>query len=392
MQDLTVKTEAKDAEQYSKELLLGALLTIAVLDHTRLFFHYWNTNPGDLESTTPILFFTRFISHFFAPAVFFITGTYLFIWSKDRSGQQVFYGLIRLALLLISTELIVNNFLWTFDPFYRTIGLFIIGALALSIGLLAFLQFLPEKFLLVLSLLFLFAHHVLDGIPATGKKPASITWYILHQQKYIPEGERLFIVNYTLIPWFALLSLGYTAGYLYRRKWLVVTGVVFICLFFILRGINLYGDLQPWSRQETFTKTVFSFFSVTKYPASLDFICITLGPVFIVLHYIEGIQNRLTDFFVTFGSAPLFTYLFSTLMIHLAAMINIWLSGKPWSAMVISPDSYQKGNLLSKYGYSLSTVYFLWLLFIFILYVCCRLYHSLSSKIYQHKKRCQNLI
>jgi len=380
MKNLTIKRKTKDAEQYSKELLLGALLTIAILDHTRLFFHYWNTNPGDLESTTPILFFTRFISHFFAPTVFFISGTYLFIWSKGKSKPQFFYGLIRLALLLISIELIVNNFLWTFDPFYRTIGLFIIGALGLSIGLLAFLQFLPGKLLLVLSVLFLIAHHLLDGIPAAGKSPASIIWYILHQQKYIPAGERLFIVNYTLIPWFALLSLGYATGYLYRRKSLLATGVLLTCLFFILRGLNLYGDLQPWTRQETFTKTVLSFFSVTKYPASLDFICITLGPMFIVLHYIEGVQNKVTDFFVAFGSAPLFTYLLSTLVIHLAAMINLWLTGGPWSAMLITPRSYQQGNMLSDYGYPLGTVYLLWLLFLFMLFGCCKLYHSFSSK------------
>ncbi|SEA00514.1 DUF1624 domain-containing protein [Pedobacter hartonius] len=380
MKDPAVKRKTKDSEQYSKELVLGILLTIAILDHTRLFFHYWNTNPGNLESTTPLLFFTRFISHFFAPTVFFITGTYLFIWSKAKSKRQVCYGLLRLALLLISTELVVNNFLWTFDPFYRTIGLFIIGALGLSIGLLAFLQFLPEKFLLVLSLLFLIAHHLLDGIPVTGKSPASVIWYILHQQKYIPSGEYLFIVNYTIIPWFALLSLGYTTGYLYRRKWLLATGIVLTCLFFILRGMNWYGDPKPWIRQETFTKTVLSFFSVTKYPASLDFICITLGPMFIVLHCIEGLQNKLTDFFVTFGSAPMFTYLLSTLVIHLAAMINMELTGGSWSALLITPDSYQQGNVLSDYGYPLGTVYLLWLLFLFMLYGCCKFYHSFSSK------------
>ncbi|MFD2288116.1 hypothetical protein GJU39_20140 [Pedobacter petrophilus] len=375
MKNPTVKKQIEDPEQYSKELLLGILLTIAILDHTRLFFHYWNTNPGKLETTTPILFFTRFISHFFAPTVFFITGTYLFRWSKDKSRRQVFYHMLLLAFLLIVVELLINNFLWTFDFQYRTIGLFIIGALGLSIGLLAFLQFMPKKLLLLFSILVLIFHHSIDGVTVTGKSLSAILWYILHQQKYIPDGERLFIVNYTILPWFALLSLGYAIGHHYQRKWLLTTGLVLTCLFFILRGIN-FGDSQPWTIQVSFVKTLISFFSVTKYPASIDFICITLGPMFIVLHYIKGIRNKLTDFFVTFGSAPLFTYLLSTFLIHLAAMIGLCFTDISISAMITTSKSYEKGNELSNYGYSLGVVYLLWLVFVFLLYYCCRCYRT----------------
>ncbi|MFW0717711.1 DUF1624 domain-containing protein [Pedobacter sp. N23S346] len=376
MKNQTLSGKPADVEQYSKALLLGILLTIAILDHTRLFFHYWNTNPGNLESTTSVLFFTRFISHFFAPTVFFLSGTYLFKWSKDKSRQQVFYKMLMLAFILICIELVINNFLWTFDLQYRTIGLFIIGALGLSIFLLAFLQFIPKKFLLLFSILVLIGHHLLDGITLTGQSSSTILWSVLHQQKYIPAGERLFIINYTLIPWFAILSLGYAIGHLYQRKWLLATGIVLTSLFFILRGINIYGDFQPWAKQETFEKTILSFFSATKYPASTDFVFITLGPMFIVLHYIKGIKNKLTDFFVTFGSTPLFTYLISTLLIHLTAMIGLALSGKSWSVMVITPKSYITGNALSNYGYSLGIVYLLWLVFVFLLYMCCRFYRT----------------
>lgn len=376
MKNQIISKKPVDTESYSKQLILGILLTIAILDHTRLFFHYWNTNPGDLENTTPILFFTRFISHFFAPVVFFITGTYLFQWSRRKSSQQIFYNLLLLAFLLIAIELVINNFFWTFDLQYRTIGLFIIGALGLSIFLLAFLQFMSKKLLIVFSMLVLIGHHLLDGFVLTGQSSTTILWSVFHQQKYIPAGERLFIINYTIIPWFAILSLGYAIGHLYQKKWLLPAGIVLTCLFFILRGINLYGDLQPWSKQETFEKTMLSFFSVTKYPASTDFVLITLGPMFIFLHYIKGVRNRLTDFFVTFGSYPLFTYLLSTLMIHLAAMVGLFFINQPLSAMVITPKSYVKGNELSNYGYPLIAVYLLWMIFVFLLYHCCKFYQT----------------
>lgn len=380
-----IHTLRKEEEKYSKELLLGILLTVAILDHTRLFFHYWNTNPGNLESTTPFLFFTRFISHFFAPSVFFITGSHLFVWSRGRSKKEIFYGLIKLALVLVLLELVVNNFLWTFDSAYHTMGLFIIGALGLSICLLAFLQFLPKNILLLFSILVLIAHHLSDGIQVKGISAPAIIWYITHQQKYIPAGERLFIINYTLIPWFAVLSSGYAIGYLYRRKWLLPTGILLTALFFILRGINGYGDIQPWVIQADMTKTILSFFNVTKYPASADFMCITLGPVFILLHVIKKRRNQFTNFFVTFGSAPLFTYLLSTFVIHAAAMIHLWIMGQPLSAMVITPESYQQGTVLSTYGYPLAIVYLLWIIFLLVLYYCCRLYHSFSAAMYRAK-------
>ena len=379
MKNQITPEKSVNTESNSKELILGILLTVAILDHTRLFFHYWNTNPGNLDSTTPMLFFTRFISHFFAPTVFFITGTYLFQWSQRKSSRQVFYNMLLLAFLLIVVELLINNFLWTFDFQYRTIGLFIIGAHGLSIGLLAFLQFMPKKILLIFSILVLIGHHLLDGLVPKDDSLTTTLWSILHQQKYITDGERLFVINYTIIPWFAILSSGYAVGHLYKRKWLLPTGIMLTALFFILRGIN-FGDPQPWIPQETFVKTLLSFFSVTKYPASFDFICITLGPVFIFLHFIKDVQNRVTIFFITFGSSPLFTYLLSTLMIHFAAMAGLCFTGISISEMVTTSKSYEKGNELSNYGYSLGVIYLLWIVFVFPLYRCCKFYQSYTRR------------
>jgi len=370
----TFSTARSDEENYSKEVLTGFLLCLAFLDHTRLFFHYWNTNPGNLESTSPMLFFTRFISHFFAPAVFFMSGMRIYMWSKGCDKRKIFYTLIKFGFVLILTEAVLNNFLWTFNIYYQTLGLFIIGALGLSIIVLAFLQYLPKSLILLLSLLVLFGHHVLDAIELKGFSPASLSWYFLHQQKYIPVEDRLFIINYTIIPWFAILSSGYAIGYLYRRKWLLTSGISLVILFIILRIFNNYGESEPWVMYPDKVKTILSFFSLTKYPASLDFVAITLGPIFIVLHYLWGIRNGLTDFFATFGSVPLFSYLISTLIIHLVAMINLQLQGGSWSDMVITPSSYESGSPLSAYGYSLLTVYLFWLVFIGIIYACCRIY------------------
>ncbi|MDX6189418.1 hypothetical protein SGQ83_08675 [Flavobacterium sp. Fl-318] len=360
----------------SRRILLGVIMTFAILDHTRLFFHYWNTNPADLDHTTFSLFFTRFISHYFAPAVFFIAGIELFQWMGKKTKKQNIWPLFQLGSVLILIEIFINNFLYTFDPYYRTIGVFIIGSLGLCLYFMAGLQYLNRNWILGISLIILIGHHVLDSIQMKGDSPNAILWYLLHQQKFIPHNQSLYIVNYTLLPWLGVLLLGYFWGFfcrsesspVLRKKVLLYSGFILIAVFFVLRGLNGYGESIPWKTGSSSLLSVLSFFNLTKYPASLEFLAITLGPIFLFLAYAENWKNRVAQFFFTLGQFPLFTYLFSTLIIHLAAMAWLFFNGKPLQNMVITTASYGAKSPLLNYGYSLATVYLLWLVFVLICY------------------------
>ncbi|CAD0004019.1 DUF1624 domain-containing protein [Flavobacterium chungangense] len=356
--------------------LLGIVMAFAILDHTRLFFHYWNTNPADLDHTTWPLFFTRFISHYFAPAVFFITGMELFhIMGKKTKTQNVWY-LFSLGSALILIEIFINNFLYTFDIYYRTIGVFIIGSLGLCMFCMAGFQYCSRTFILVISLSIIAGHHLLDSIQFEGHSMKAVLWYLLHQQKYIPLGQNMYIINYTILPWLGIILSGYFFGFYYkpessaviRKKILLYSGWISICLFFLLRSINDYGESNPWKIEVSTAKTILSFFNLTKYPASLDYLAITLGPILLFLAYAENWKNPIADFFSMLGKFPLFTYLFSTFLIHFTAMAWLVVDGKPFQMMVITPDSYSDKSPLLNYGHSLAAVYLLSGVFILICY------------------------
>lgn len=373
-----------------RNLLAGVVLCLAILDHTRLFFHYWNTPPADLQHPDLALFFTRFSAHFFAPAAFLLTGITLYQQGLKRSKRQNTWIWARNGIGLILLEVVVNNWLYTFDPYYRTIGLFIIGMMGICFLLLAIMQYVPVKILIAFTLMILIGHNLLDGIQEKDHALTSILWYILHQQKFIMTEARLFTVNYTVLPWFALLLGGYlSAPFMLRpvstrqRRILGETGFVLCLLFFVLRFINVYGDPQPWQHQATLSGTLLSFFNVTKYPASLDYLCITVGVLMLLYVYLGKKENKVTRFFAAFGKMPLTVYLLSTLLIHFSAMIGLQVKGRAWSAMIITPASYEPGSALAGYGFPLAVVYVLWLIFLLLLYGLLLILSRLMKRSYR---------
>ncbi|MGS2763339.1 DUF1624 domain-containing protein [Sinomicrobium sp. M5D2P9] len=357
-------------------LLIGVVMSLAILDHTRLFFHFWNTDPYGPEAA-PFLFFTRFVSHYFAPAVYLVTGISVYLAGRKRSGDRLFRHLLFLGAGFLVLELVLDNFSWTFDIYYRTVGLFIFGGLGLCMIILSFLIYLPVKWLILISVVIIGMHHVLDGIRMEGTTLLSVIWYVLHQHKIFLIGERVFVINYTVLPWLGVMILGYVSGPLYsegycckrRRKWLFYLGMGAVVLFLLLRSIHVYGDPNSWVFQKGSIRTVMSFFHLTKYPASLDFLLITLGPICLFLFAVDKIKNnRLVTFFTIFGKMPVFCYLFSTFFIHFSAAFVLGMRGKDWKDMIIIPASYGSDSPLKDYGYSLGSVYFIWLGVMLLLY------------------------
>jgi len=368
----------------SIDMLRGVVMVIMALDHVRDYFHYGSffVDPSDVETTTPLIFFTRFITHYCAPVFVFLAGTSAFLYGSNSSKSDLFKFLFTRGLWLIFLEMVVNNLIWTFDFTYSIQIFQVIWTIGFSMVCLSVLIFLPKKWILVIGVLLIAGHNMLDSVVLQGQSFQSIAWSALHQQNFfILNPNHLLIIQYPLMPWIGLMALGYLFGMFYqndfdillRKKWLLIFGVGLIAFFFILRGLNVYGDLVPWSVRNTSVKTILSFFNVTKYPPSLLYLCITLGPAMLFLYAYENTKNKLTDFFLVFGRVPLFYYFLHMLVIHLFAIIGIFIFGGNWQDMIITSEGFMSKNL-STYGYSLFVVYSVWIGVVLLLYPFCKKY------------------
>jgi uncharacterized membrane protein len=230
-------------------------------------------------------------------------------------------------------------------------------------------------------------HNALDDITMQGQSFQSIVWYILHQQNFLVlNSNHIIIIQYPLIPWIGLMALGYLFGTFYqksynvsrRKKWLLSLGLGSLTVFFTLRGMNVYGDLVPWSVQETTAKTILSYFNVTKYPPSLLYLCITLGPAMLFLYAFDKTKNKVTDFFLVYGRVPLFYYFLHMLVIHIFAIIGMFIFGGNWQDMIITAEGFMGQNLLP-YGYSLLIVYMIWIGVVLFLYPFCKKYMNYKA-------------
>jgi len=359
-------------------------MVIMALDHVRDYFHYGSffNDPTNLETTTPILFFTRFITHYCAPIFVFLAGTSAFLYGSKKTKGELFKFLFTRGLWLVFLEFVVNNLIWTFNLSYSFPIVQVIWAIGVSMVMLSFLIYLPKKVILGIGLLLVFGHNALDGIIMEGMSFQSIIWYFLHQQQMLVYGsDFIFLIQYPLIPWIGLMALGYCFGQLYskdfdasiRKNWLLNMGFAAIGLFLLLRSLNIYGDLIPWTMEDTTAKTIMSFFNVTKYPPSLLYFCITLGPAMLFLYAFETTKNKLTDFFLIFGRVPLFYYFLHVLVIHALAIIGMLIFGGNWHDMILDAEGFMNENLMS-YGYSLFVVYCVWISVVLLLYPFCKKY------------------
>ncbi|AXT19438.1 DUF1624 domain-containing protein [Flavobacteriaceae bacterium AU392] len=382
----------KSSRIQSIDILRGLVMVIMALDHVRDYFHInalANNYPENLESTTLILFFTRFITHYCAPVFVFLAGTSAFLYGQTRPKKQLSKFLITRGLWLIFVEIFINNFLWWFDVSFSFTNLQVIWAIGFSMIILGLVIYLPKRLILILGLLLVFGHNALDDITRNGQDIISVIWYMLHQSNGISLGSRFVWFAYPVLPWIGVMLLGYCFGDFYkkgaliafRKKWLLYLGFGSIVLFFIFRGFNFYADLSPWTAQETTTKTIISFFNVTKYPPSLGFLLITLGPAFLFLYGIETIKNKITDFLLVFGRVPFFYYILHIFIIHTGAIIGLLITGKDWKIMIFN-QSAGSSNPFEGYGYSLFTTYLIWIGIVALLYPICKWYmkYKLNNK------------
>ncbi|WP_299681929.1 heparan-alpha-glucosaminide N-acetyltransferase domain-containing protein [uncultured Dokdonia sp.] len=376
-------TQVSSKRIESIDILRGLVMIIMVLDHVRDYFHinaFAGNYPENLESTHLVLYFTRFITHYCAPVFVFLAGTSAYLYGQKNGTKALSKFLITRGIWLIIVEIIINNFLWWFDISYGMINLQVIWAIGFCMIILGLLIHLPKKILLTLGFLIVLGHNMLDSIHIPGESLLSIIWKILHELSCVSIGEaRLLCFSYPVLPWIGVIILGYSFGYFYkkgtsidtRKKWLLILGISSITLFFILRTFNLYGDSMLWSEQESFSKTIISYFILSKYPPSLLFLLVTLGPSLLFLYIIENIKNSVTNFLIVFGRVPFFFYVIHVFVVHVGAVVGLLITGKDWRIMILNNETMSSGAL-SGYGYSLGIVYLVWITIIIVLYPICK--------------------
>ena len=384
----------KSSRIQSIDVLRGLVMVIMALDHVRGYFYLgaFLSDPLDLETTTPLLFMTRFVTHFCAPVFVFLTGTSASLFGQNKSKKELSTFLFTRGLWLIFVEILIMNFLWWFDPQFEFISLQVIWAIGLSMIFLSALIYLPKKLLVGLSLMIVFGHNLLDGIIMQGYSLNAVLWYIFHQPKILPLGSNhMLSFYYPVLPWIGVMALGYCFGFFYhkgfnqtlRKKYLLILGITSIALFVIIRLSNVYGDMVPWTQQKNFMFTLFSFINVSKYPPSLLYVLITIGPTFLVLYFLEDIQSKITNVLLVFGRVPFFYYLLHILFIHVAALLTLVAMGDDWTLMIIDMASLTTTKM-ADYGYAIWVVYLVWIAIVTLLYPFCKKYMNYKL---QHKEK-----
>jgi uncharacterized membrane protein len=362
----------------SIDLLKGLVMVIMALDHVRDYFHYsaFIFDPADPTQTTLPVFFTRWITHFCAPAFSFLAGLSAFMVGKRKTRNELSVFLLKRGLWLVFIELTIVGFAWYFDLQFRTFGLLVIWALGISMIILALLIHLPRTYILIFSLLLICCHNLFDNVHF----PGNVLWSVIHEQQFFKlSANTQLLVGYPIVPWIAVMALGYYFGAFYdksydankRKKLFNIIGIIAIAVFIALRLTNLYGDPKPFKDYHTLSQDVVSFLNPTKYPPSLLYLLMTLGATFLFLANTEKLKGSLVNFFCTFGRVPFFYYILHLYLIHIVAMVFARLSGFGWQKLVLSTWIGFEPNMKG-YGFSLWVAYAVWIGIILLLYPLCK--------------------
>jgi uncharacterized membrane protein len=328
-------------------------MIVMALDHTRDFFHAasFSFQPEDLTRTTAAIFFTRWITHFCAP-VFMLTagmGAY-FLLQKTGDKKRLSAFLLKRGLWLIVLDLTVVRFALTWGQGPLIIN--VLWGLGWAMIALALLIHLPVGILALFSVAVIALHNLADPISLPG----------LHQLGVFQIHGATVVISYTLVPWFAVMAAGFCFGEVFTRhkQWMPAIGLSLTAAFLVIRTINIYGDPERWSGG------LLSFLRVNKYPPSLDFLLMTLGPAILLLSFLDRVNFRAANPLLIFGRVPLFYFLIHLYVIHLLAIVLTWI--RYGTLVPVNPllRIFPQG-----YGYDLGAVYVIWIGIVVLLYPLC---------------------
>ena len=303
------------------DVMRGLVMLIMLFDHVRetVFLHHQVSDPMQVSSVDPALFFTRLAAHVCAPMFVFLTGLSAWLYAHPAAGPRSASGfLFKRGLLLVVLELVFVNFAWSgaFPP--AVLYLQVIWVIGLAMMALAVLHQLPLKVLALLGVAIVAGQHLFTHLRAEQGTPGYYLLTVLLQRGFlVADGAMKIKVSYPLLPWIGVILLGYAAGPLYargrtpegRRRLLLALGGASLLLLALLRGFNLYGETMPWVAGDSALQTAMSVLNFTKYPPSLDFLLFTLGLGLLGLAWLETLDNWFVRACATFGGAPMFYYL-----------------------------------------------------------------------------------
>ena len=374
--------EKKASRLTSVDAVRGAIMIIMALDHVRDFVHSTagQFRPEDLARTSVPLFFTRWITHFCAPVFMFYAGISAYLWaSRGRSRPELSRYLLTRGLWLIFLELTVVRFGFFFNFDYSLVILLVFWALGWGMIALAGLVYLPPRVLATLSVAAIVLHNAFDGVQG------GALWKILHQVAPFRVAGHTFIPSYSLIPWVFVMAAGYCLGPVFRldtqtrRRILLRAGTAMTLAFVVIRASNLYGDPSRWSFQSSPVFTLLSFLNCTKYPPSLLFLLMTLGPVLLATAWNDRVRFSADHPLIVFGRVPLFYFILHFWAIHLITALMLWL-GHGSSALFHNGPPSMGGKIAGPYGYPLWVVYVFWMSLVVLLYPICRWFALLKQR------------
>lgn len=365
----------------SVDLLRGVIMIIMALDHTRDFFGQPGS-PTNLATASATLFFTRWITNICAPVFFLLTGTGAWLSLRKQSRSQLSRFLFTRGLWLIFLDLVLFRCLvlqFNFD--YHVTVITVLWALGWAMILLSALVYLPPAVVTAFGVVMIATHNLWDRINSSNPLAS-----VLHSPNIIfnAPGHTVFLA-YPLIPWVGVIAVGYGLGQIYaweparRRTFLLRLGIGLTVGFVLLRAVNIYGDPSPWAVQHNALYTVLSFLNTTKYPPSLLFLLMTLGPALLLLCAADTHTPRLLQPALLIGKVPMFYYLLHFALIHLLAVVICYARYGHIHWMFESPN-------LANYpiteppgwGLSLPLVYLLWAMVVVAMYPLCRRYGALK--------------
>lgn len=374
----------------SIDLVRGAVMILMAIDHVREFLSSaaYAFRPEDLARTTAPVFLTRWITHFCAPVFLFAAGLGAFLWARrGRSSGELSRFLWTRGLWLVVLELTAIRFLMYFS-FSFPLVLTVFWALGWSMVAMAALVYLPPRAIAVISVGMIALHNLLDPVRAADFGRWAWLWNVLHQPGVIRAGATVIIPGYSLIPWLGVMGAGYCCGTLYlmdaerRRALLIRTGAVLTSAFVLLRGLNFYGDPARWSVQSSALFTALSFLNCTKYPPSLLFLLMTLGPALLALGLLDSVRVSESNPVLVFGRVPFFYYVIHLGMAHLALVLLTYLRYGAANFLFMPPPTLggPRQAFPADFGFGLGTCYAVWFAMLIALYPLCRWFAGVKQR------------
>lgn len=368
----------------SVDLLRGAVMVLMVLDHTRDYFSDATFDPTELARTNPALFMTRWVTHFCAPVFMFLAGASAYLSAaRGKTRPELARFLFTRGLFLIILEFTIVKWGIFFNWLPTTLPAIVLWAIGCSMIALSALVSLPMPLVGAIGVAIVVGHNALDFVRPESLGKLAPLWRILHEGGliHLPGGVVMF-VGYPILPWIGVIACGFAFGPLLglepgrRRRVLLGLGLGLTLAFVALRATNLYGDPEPWSRQADSISTIFSFLRCQKYPPSLLYLLMTLGPAIAVLALLDGVHAPPSHPLIVFGRVPLFYYVLQWPLAHGLSLIVNAARGEPVGWLFQFPPYQSPPGA----RYDLPVVYLMWLVALVVLYPPCRWFAALKRR------------